>query len=84
MKGAEEFVVAADKFYGSLSGILETADIFVTKDGIDVVLLDINRAQAVADLIYKVAQGIKALKDEPRGKAPKEEPKRDLASRMGG
>ncbi len=60
-KGANKFTSAADKFFGEVAEQLEES--VSLKD-----IQGIQRATAVADLIYKVNQSLKLMKEEKKAK----------------
>jgi hypothetical protein len=57
--GAKKFTEAADKFFGEVSDQLD--EIVTLKD-----IPGIQRATAIAELIYKVNQSLKLMKEEKK------------------
>lgn len=63
--GANKFTAAADKFFGEISEQLEES--VNLKD-----IKGIERATAIAELVYKVNQSLKLMKEEKKSTKPED------------
>ena len=79
-KGAIKFALSADKFFEEVATKLEETVVLNDIKGIE-------RATAIAELIYKINQSLKLMNIEPKEKERKRTTKTDdtksLADRMG-
>lgn len=71
MDGAKKFMDAADKFFEDVCEMIDSNTVIQRTENVDDMyckqtIVDIDRAEAIADLIYKVSQSIKMMRGEEK------------------